>query len=137
MVCRQCPHCAPRFIGDAILDKDGYLTLPDPRDPRGRRIAKHRLVMELHLGRRLDKREQVHHQNGKPLDNRIENLVVMSHAEHRRAHRKKVKWKGRKIELQEAFRRIGITGVGFRLMKRKRGWSHQQTVNYYIEKRSL
>jgi hypothetical protein len=47
----------------------------------------HRLMMELHLGRRLSRLEHVHHINGDRWDNRIENLSVMPASEHGRLHR--------------------------------------------------
>jgi hypothetical protein len=43
--------------------------------------------MQDYLGRKLEPDEEVHHINKNPLDNRIENLVVMKRHEHIRLHR--------------------------------------------------
>jgi hypothetical protein len=53
--------------------KSGYIII---YPPNRRSILEHRFVMEMHLGRRLVKGENVHHINGIKDDNRIENLEL-------------------------------------------------------------
>lgn len=52
------------------------------KTPDGRHMLEHRWVMEQHLGRRLERWEQVHHINEDRLDNRIENLELVTSKEH-------------------------------------------------------
>jgi hypothetical protein len=54
----------------------------------GKRVFEHRLVMEAHLGRKLQDGEIIHHINGDRLDNRVENLQIMTRSEHIKLHRK-------------------------------------------------
>lgn len=49
----------------------------------GKRIYEHRLIVEQTLGRLLRKDEVVHHNNFNKIDNRPENLTVMSQKTHR------------------------------------------------------
>lgn len=54
----------------------------------GRRVARreHRIVMEQHLGRKLDPWEIVHHRNGDTSDNRLGNLELTEFGPHTTSH---------------------------------------------------
>lgn len=51
-------------------------------------VREHRLVIEKKIGRYLQADEVVHHINGNTLDNRLENLLLMSKVEHDRMNTK-------------------------------------------------
>ena len=53
----------------------------------GKKVRASRWLMEQKLGRKLASWEHVHHLNGNPLDNRIENLVVLTCNAHLRLHK--------------------------------------------------
>lgn len=63
-------------------DKSGYMYYSRGANPnredRRTKVFAHRLVMEGHIGRRLQRKESVHHKNGVRDDNRIENLELWS-----------------------------------------------------------
>lgn len=61
-------------------------------------IPVHRILMEIHLNRRLYRDEVVHHINGDKLDNRIENLRVMKNSEHAALHNSKEFYRNNGIE---------------------------------------
>lgn len=58
----------------------------------GARVYEHRLIMERHIGRALTRQEFVHHINGDRRDNRLENLQLMTIAEHNGIHKTGKAW---------------------------------------------
>lgn len=101
-------------------------------------ILRSRFVMEKKLGRRLDSSEEVHHINGDPLDDRIENLRVMTKGEHTRHH-----WRSgksalgkRRVHDWDLMRKLYEDGLGCRRIAKIIG-SSKTAVQYAFKQMGL
>lgn len=78
-----------------MADKDHY-------------VYEHRLVMARHLGRCLERSEEVHHRNLDKQDNSLENLELLSKSGHMARHSGDVNTLlARVAELEDQVRRLG------------------------------
>jgi len=81
--------------GGKTKREGGYLLIHCPTHPyriQGNYVREHRFVMEAHIGRTLLPTEVVHHINGIPDDNRIENLMLFANnSEHNKHHKEQRK----------------------------------------------
>lgn len=100
-------------------------------------VAQHRLMMEDHLGRKLGKDEVVHHVNFLKTDNRIDNLEVMSCADHIRVHNALPTGAG-KVDLTDEMVREALQGRTTAEAAAHLGVNHQTLRNrfgYLLSKR--
>lgn len=75
------------------INYQGYLEVFEPQHPLAKKngyVRQHRMIA-LDAGLLTDPSMEVHHKNGIKTDNRLENLEIITHAEHTRRH-----WKGTK-----------------------------------------
>lgn len=64
----------PNWKGGKWHTKNGYVHVMH----NGKQQHEHRIIMKNHLGRDLEPKETVHHKNGIPNDNRLDNLELWS-----------------------------------------------------------
>lgn len=84
MSCRY-PNKKLNLPRGQYYSSDKYIILNTTPDGR-KQIKLHRYVMEQFIGRKLLSSEIVHHINSNKLDNRIENLIIMTKSEHNILH---------------------------------------------------
>lgn len=84
-------HDHGKWKGGRCKIKEGYVLILKPGHPNatfmGRYVFEHRYVMSKHLGRPLLPAEIVHHLNGIKDDNRLQNLVLTTRANHIQEHK--------------------------------------------------
>lgn len=76
------PPKVPNPVGSFRDDRNGYRMIWTGNEWS----MEHRLVMEMKHGRKLGKKEVVHHINGDTSDNRVNNLMVLTYRQHSNVH---------------------------------------------------
>lgn len=93
-------RCRATFKG-RYISSNGYVCVYAPQHPYATKkgyVYEHRLIMEKNIGRYLLPSEDVHHKDRNRLNNKIDNLLLLSRHEHHRLHREEqLKGKHKKI----------------------------------------
>ena len=77
----------PNWAGGRRIDRNGYVRIWTGDGPYHGYAYEHRVIMEGHLGRKLNCSEHVHHVNDDRTDNRIANLELVSPGQHNSIHK--------------------------------------------------
>lgn len=105
-----------RWKGGVIMH-NGYRLIYNPTHPFCEHhgyVREHRLVMEKHINRYMKTNEAIHHINGNKIDNRIENLQIVSTAEHNKITFTGKKWNGDRDKLSQAIKEA----------RKRKKWGH-------------
>jgi hypothetical protein len=70
----------PNWKGGKHIAPNGYVII----SVRGKSIYEHRFLMEKSIGRKLLRREHLHHKNGVKTDNRLSNLEIVTPSDHKK-----------------------------------------------------
>lgn len=76
----------PNWGEGRFVRSDGYVAIRVIKNGKATYPLEHDVLMEQHLGRKLTVDENVHHKNHDRSDNRLENLELVTRADHIREH---------------------------------------------------